>query len=178
MATDASGKTAGRPSVMAAMGLGVLLLVAPGCHTRSLGSAGGTQAGAANRQVDKLQSLITLPAKPAEVWFEEVPRGAPGGAGPIDALLVAVLRFDPADLARVTAGARQRPGSPPRISSTADRSWFPDAIKGALRPYDYRSVAVRGDKFDAAPFAKSPFGSGYFVAVEGGEYVILVLETS
>ncbi len=178
MATDASGRQAAGPSLMAAIAVGVVLLAGPGCHTRSPASTAAAQPGAADRQVEKLRSLITLPAKPAEVWFEQVPRGAAGGVGPVDALLVAVLRFDPADLARVTAGARQRPGSPPRISSAADRAWFPDAVKGALRPYDYRSVAVRGDKFDATPFAKSPFGSGYFVAVEGGEYVILVLETS
>jgi hypothetical protein len=51
-------------------------------------------------------------------------------------------------------------------------------VKAAIHPYDDHSVTVRGDKFDAAPFAKSPFLSGAFVAVEGGEYAILVLQTS
>jgi hypothetical protein len=178
MAAEASSQTSDKPSATAALALAILLLGAPACHGRSFAASGRAEPGAADRQVDRLKSLITLPAKPTEVWFEQVPRGPSGGAGPTDNLLVAVLRFDPADLARVTAVARQRPGSPPRISSAAHRTWFPDAVKGALRPYDYRSVAVRGDKFDASLFAKSPFGSGYFVAVEGGEYVILVLETT
>ncbi|HXU60188.1 MAG TPA: hypothetical protein VN962_00705 [Polyangia bacterium] len=158
--------------------LGAGLLGGPACHKGI--SATNERAGAAapDRGVDKLRSLITLPANPSEVWFEQVPRGTPGGLGPTDSRLVAVLRFERAALARVTAAAQRRPGTPPRISAAASRPWFPDVVKGAVRPYDDHSVAVRGDKFDAAPFAKSPLLSGSFVAVEGGEYVILVLETS
>jgi hypothetical protein len=44
-------------------------------------------------------------------------------------------------------------------------------VQSAIQPYDERSVAVRGEKFDAAPFAKSPYLSGTFVVVEGGEFV-------
>ena len=157
--------------------LGAAVSGGPACHKGISAMNGRTEAVAADRHVDKLQALITLPAKPAEVWFEQVPRGTPGGLGPTDYLLVAVLRFDRDDLARVTDAAQHRPGSPPRISATANRAWFPDAVKGAIRPFDDHSVAVRGDKFDAAAFAKAPFLSGSFVVVEGGEYVILVLET-
>jgi len=59
-----------------------------------------------------------------------------------------------------------------------NRPWFPEQVKAAIRPHDDHSVSVRGETFDAAPFAKSPFLSGSFVAVEGGEYVILFLQTS
>jgi hypothetical protein len=136
------------------------------------------EGAAVERRIEKLRNLVTLPATPAEVWFEQVPRGTPGGLGPTDYLLVAVLRFERADLARITATAQRRPGSPPRLSTTAHRPWLPEPVKAAIRPHDDHSVTVRGDKFDAAPFAKSPFLSGTFVAVEGGEYVILVLQTS
>jgi hypothetical protein len=60
----------------------------------------------------------------------------------------------------------------------ANRPWVPEPVRAAIRPYDDHSVTVRGDKFDAAPFAKSPFLSGTFTALEGGEYVLLVLQTS
>jgi len=158
--------------------LGAGLLGGPACHKGISAMNERTGAAAPERGVDKLRSLITLPANPTEVWFEQVPRGTPGGLGPTDYLLVAVLRFERAELARVTSAAQRRPGAPPRISAAASRPWFPDAVKRAVRPYDDHSVAVRGDKFDAAPFAKSPFLSGYVVAVEGGEYLIVVLETN
>lgn len=152
-------------------------LSGPACH-KGMSSVNGSNNATVDRRVEKLRDLITLPATPAEVWFEQVPRGAPGGLGPTDYLLVAVMRFDHAQLASVTAAAHRRPGAPPQISATANRPWFPDAVRAATRPHDDHSVTVRGDKFDAAPFAKSPFLSGYFVAVEGGEYVVLALETS
>ncbi len=138
----------------------------------------GKNDKAADRRVENLRDLITLPATPSEVWFEQVPRGTPGGLGPTDYLLVAVMHFDRTQLSSVTAAAHRRPGAPPRISATANRPWFPDPVRAVTHPYDDHSVTVRGEKFDAAPFAKSSFLSGYFVVVEGGEYVVLVLETS
>jgi AcrR family transcriptional regulator len=136
------------------------------------------EGGAVDRRSERLRELIALPAPPVEVWFEQVPRGAPGGLGPTDYLLVAVMRFRPDDLARLTAAAPRRPGSPPRVLAAAQRPWLPEPVKAAIRPHDERSVTVRGEKFDAAAFAKSPFLSGSFVAVEGGEYVLLVLQTT
>jgi hypothetical protein len=136
------------------------------------------QAIAVERSIEKLRGIITLPAAPSEVWFEQVPRGSPGGLGPTDYLLIAVVRFEAADVARITASAQRRPGSPPRLSTAVRRPWLPEPVKAAIHPYDDQSVTVRGDKFDATPFAKSPFLSGNFVAVEGGEYILLVLQTS
>lgn len=132
---------------------------------------------AVDRRIEKLRDLITLSITPEEVWFETVPLGIPGGLGPTDYQLIAIMRFERADLTRITTAAHRSPGSLPRISTTENRPWFPEPVKAAIRPYDDHRVTVRGDKFDAAPFAKSPFLSGIFVAVEGGEYVILVLQT-
>jgi hypothetical protein len=139
---------------------------------------GEKEAVSVDRRIEKLRKRITLPATPVEVWFEEVPRGTPGGIGPTDFVMVAAMRFAREDLARVIGAAQPRPGSPPRLSSVAQRPWLPDPIRSAIHPYDDNSVAVRGNEFDATPFAKSPFLSGTFIAVEGGEYIILVLQTS
>ena len=128
------------------------------------------------RSVDELKLLINLPASPKEVWFEDVPRGQPGGLGPTDHVLVAVLRLEVAETDRLTKAAASRPGS--RISSTANRPWLPPPVRAAIQPYDDHSVTVRGEKFDGAPFVKAPFSAGYFVVVEGGEYVIVSLQTS
>jgi len=130
-----------------------------------------------DQRIELLGDLITLPATPLEVWFEQVPRGTPGGMGPTDFTLVAVLRFPREDIARITRAAKPRPDSPPRLLNVVQRPWLPDAVQSAMQPFDERSVTVRGEKFDAAPFAKSPFLSGAFVAVEGGEYALLVLGT-
>jgi hypothetical protein len=51
-------------------------------------------------------------------------------------------------------------------------------VRAAVQLHDDHSVTVREQKFDGTPFLKAPFNSGYFVVVEGGEYVILSLQTS
>lgn len=158
------------------MPLAAWVVSGPACQKGMSAMNGKNQGVAVDRRIEKLRDLITLPATPAEAWFEQVPRGTPGGLGPTDYLLIAVMRFERADLARIAAAAHRRPGS--RLSTAAHRPWLPDPVREAIRPYDDHSVSVRGDKFDAAPFAKSLFRSGTFVVVEGGEYVILVLETS
>jgi hypothetical protein len=130
-----------------------------------------------DRRVELLGKLITLPATPLEVWFEEVPRGTPGGIGPTDFTLIAVLRFPREDIERISRAAKPRPDSPPRLLNVVQRPWLPDPVRSAIQPFDERSVTIRGQKFDATPFAKSPLLSGAFVAVEGGEYALLVLGT-
>ena len=129
------------------------------------------------RQVEKLGQRITLPVTPTEVWFDEVARGKQGGIGPTDLVLIAAMRFERDALARITGAAQPRPGAPPRLSNVAQQPWLPEPVQAAIQPHDEHSVSVRGTKFDAAPFAKSPFSSGTFVAIDGGEYVLLVMET-
>jgi hypothetical protein len=131
----------------------------------------------ADHRIDKLGQLVTLPMPPAEVWFEQVARGTQGGLGPSDYLLIAVMRFRPNEIEHLKKNAQRRPGDPPRITSAANRPWFPEPVKAAIHPFDDHSVSVRGEKFDAATFAKSPFLSGTFSIIEGGEYVVLVMET-
>ena len=130
-----------------------------------------------DRRIELLGKLITLPATPVEVWFEQVPRGTPGGIGPTDFTLIVVLRFPRDDVARITRAAQPRPGSPAWLLNVVQRSWLPEPVKLAIQPYDERSVTIRGEKFDAAPFVKSPYLSGAFVVVEGGEFVLLTLGT-
>jgi hypothetical protein len=125
-----------------------------------------------------LGAQLELPGAPLEVSFEQLPRGTPGGLGPTDYVLVALIRFDKDVLARLAATAQPRPGNPPRISSLANRPWFPSVLKAAIERYDEGSVTVRGRKFDASTLLKSPYTTGYFVIVEGTNYVILSAQTS
>lgn len=165
-------------SATASVLLATWIGIGPACHEKISNMNAKNEAVQVDRRVEKLREIITLPAMPVEVWFEEVPRGAAEGLGPADALLVVAMRFRRDDLARVLETAQTRPGSTPRLSAVAQRPWLPEPLQSAIHTYDDRSVTVRGTKFDAAPFAKSPFLSGSFVALEGGQYIILVLQTS
>jgi len=155
-----------------------LLAVAPACRREISALNMRNQTVAFDQDLEKLRKLVTLPAPPVQVWYEQVPRGASGGLGPSDYLLIVVMRFKPNELASITAHAQRRPGPLPRITSEANRPWIPEPVKSAICPHDDYSVSVRGETFDAADFSKSPFLSGTFTVVEGGEYVVLVMGTS
>jgi hypothetical protein len=146
------------------------LTIGAACQKRMPASAEKNQRPSVDRRIEKLRDLIVLPALPTDVWFEQLTLGTPGGLGPNDYLLIAVMR--------IKDRAQRRPGFPPRITAFANRSWLPEPVKAAVRPYDNHSVTIRGEEFDASPFAKSPFLSGTSSVVEGGEYVVLVMGTS
>lgn len=164
-------------SAIASCLLAAALAIGLSCHEKVSKMNGDKPAVSADRQIENLRKRITFPATPVDVWFEELPRGKQGGIGPTDFVLIAAMRFARDDLDRVIGGAQPRPGSPPRLSKLALQPWLPEPVRSALQSYDDSSVTVRGTKFDASAFAKAPFSSGTFVAIEGGEYIILVLET-
>ncbi len=137
-----------------------------------------TPARSVSHEQEAIRSRLNLPTAPLEVSFEELPRGVPGGLGPTDYVLVALLRFDEPTLARLAETSQPRPGSPPRISLLADRPWFPPPVKAAIEGRDGSGVSIHGRKFDAAPLLKSPYSTGYFVIVEGTDYMILSAQTS
>lgn len=151
-----------------------LVASGPACQRKTHGK---DDAVVVRRSVEELAKFVTLPATPTEVTFECVARGIPGGFGPTDYLLIAVMRFGRSDWARLTATAHRRPGSTPSIATTDHRPWFPAAVNAAIRVADDHSVTFRGEEFDGEPFAKAAFQPGFFIAIEGGEYVVLVLET-
>jgi hypothetical protein len=136
------------------------------------------QTAAPFRSVETLGKMINLPLQPTEAWYEEVPEGTPGGLGPTDYVLVAVMRFEPHKLAKFGQGAAGKRAGEPRVLSLANRPWFPRPVKTALRVIDADTVGVRGEQFSGTAFAKGAYSDGSFVIVEGGEYVLLVLGTS
>ena len=137
-----------------------------------------TEQSSVSQNLPTLRKLVRLPAEPQEVWFEQIPRGKPGGFGPTDYFLVAVMRFDRKSLIGLLKSSAPTGDKSPGILSSVNRSWFPGPVKAAIRPSDDQTVSVRGQEFDAAPFASGAFSSGSFIAVDGGEYLLLVLATS
>ena len=167
-----------RAGLHAALLMVLTLGSAQACRPDKVNMKNETPAPSVSHDQAALRSRLNLPAAPLEVSFEQLPKGVPGGLGPTDYVLVALLRFDKATLGRLAETSQPRPGSPPRISLLADRPWFPAPVKAAIEGRDEKGVSIRGRKFDATPLLKSPYATGYFVIVEGSDYVILSAQTS
>ena len=131
-----------------------------------------------SRSVPDFRKIVKLPADPSEVWFEQIPRGKPGGLGPTDYFLVAVMRFSPSTLSTLLKNATRTGDPSPGILPAVNRAWFPPPVKAAVRSVGAQSVEVRGEEYDGAPFASGAFSSGSFIVIDGNEYVLLVLTTS
>jgi hypothetical protein len=94
--------------------------------------------------------------------------GEPGGLGPTDYRLEAVLRFERASVSRLVEGLAPLPTTPPGGPSVARPRWMPSAV----------GDTIRGERFDAAPLVGPHYSSGVLILVDGGEYVIISAQTS
>jgi len=158
---------------------------AAGCQSRRSAVKPETSArhatSAVSHDAQLLGKLLKLPAPPLEVSFEEVPLGAPGGLGPTDYLLVAVLRFDAGALARLAAAAEAAGSSAhafPGDETLPGRAWFPEALKARLTTAGDAGATVRGRAIDAAAIFRPRYSMGRGVIVDGTDYVVLVAQTS
>lgn len=153
------------------------LLLASGCRTPAEhGHARPASSAAHDARV--IGKLLALPAVPREVAYEEIPRGTPGGFGPTDFVLVAVLSFDQTVIARLAKRDGGGAGPLPRLSAASNRPWFPEAVKAALLPAGSGGVQVRGQELDGQVFLRPPYATIQAVAVDGTDYVIVVAATS
>jgi hypothetical protein len=59
-----------------------------------------------------------------------------------------------------------------------NRSWFPEPVRSATLPYDERSVAIRGEKRDAAQFTKSPSCRAHLLRSKAESTSFLLVGTS
>lgn len=133
---------------------------------------------AVSRDVDAIMRALNLPARPVEAWWEETPVGQPGGIGPTDYDLSAVLLFDPATAAALAKKAPPLPEAPVLLPREALRPWMPAPVRAAIQRHDDDFISVRGSKFDAQPFLKPPYASGAFIVIEGSGYVYISVRTS
>jgi len=134
-----------------------------------------------SHDIHLLGKLLSLPAPPLDVAFEEVPLGTPGGLGPTDYELVAVLRFDPSTLAKLSQAAETAgsgPGGPSGGATVPERPWFPDAVKARVAKAGDGGRTVRGHAIDAEAMFRPRYSIGSALRVEGTDYVVLVAQTS
>ena len=126
-----------------------------------------------------LGKLLRLPAPPLEVAFEERPLGTPGGLGPTDYQLVAVLRFDAGTLAKLPrAAGDSTAGGPSGSVSVPERAWFPDAVKARLAKAGDAGATARGQAIDAEALFRPRYSVGWAVLIEGTDYLVVVAQTS
>jgi len=142
------------------------------CHGRP------KQGPTVSRSIDPIMRALKLPFRPVEAWWEETPVGEPGGIGPTDYDLNAVLLFDAATASALAKKAPSLPESPVLLPSDVLQPWLPAPVRAAMQPYDKDFVSVRGAKYDAQPFLKPPYTSGAFIVIEGSGYVYISVRTS
>ena len=145
-----------------------------GCHSRKDDMKQG-QASSVSHDAHVLAMALKLPATPLEVAFEEVPVGTPGGFGPTDYRLVAVIRFDAGITAALT---RADAGAAPESVPVADLPWFPDVVKAKLVRGEQSRVTVRGRVIDGEAMFRPRYSTGSAVLVEGTDYILLMAQTS
>lgn len=133
-----------------------------------------------DQDVNHLAKLIELPVLPAQVWFGKIARGLTSSApGPTDWIFVAVMRFDPQALQKLSVTPNLDERKPATILKTEVAPWFPKELMPALTSFDEQHYKVKGRKFTATPFAAKPgtqsdhASVGSFFVIEGLPFVIL-----
>jgi hypothetical protein len=115
-----------------------------------------------SRDSEALSRVIELPVIPIEVWWRGGSMATPGGVGPTDELLLAVLRLEASELrALVGSGGQQSIAEPLRIPKGM-LGGLPLEVVSRLVLEDDEQYRIDGSVFDPAPFARSPFSDGYW----------------
>lgn len=83
--------------------------------------------------------------------------------------LVAVLRFSPADSAKVVAEAEK--SGPPQPGTISPETWFPDELIAQSEMTG--DNVLRGAAYAADGFLQQPYTTGKITRIEGTDYFVL-----
>lgn len=125
-----------------------------------------------SKDIDELAENINLPVRPAEAVWQKKTLGNPESRvpGPTDYLLVAVLKYDDADIEKVTGQSTEK-----AVKGVGEiQDWFPEDLKSRAQDFDNEKL-LSGEKCDAKSFARAPFLNGTLLRVNGSNYFILTL---
>ena len=125
-----------------------------------------------SKDIDELAKNINLPVRPAEaVWQKKTLGNAESRVpGPTDYLLVAVLKYDDADIEKVTGQSTEK-----TVKSVGEiQDWFPEDLKSLAQDFDNEKL-LSGEKYDAKSFARAPYLNGTLLRVNGSNYFVLTL---
>jgi hypothetical protein len=161
------------PSAVASRALATTLVLGCGSlacdESTDKGASMTTQTAEAaaktGTDLETLEKAVTLPRKPQSVRWRSSPRGIPGGLGPTDTQLLAVLEYSAAD-----AQALQASLKPTRLTSRVeDGGWLPAATHEALKG---------ATAYDATPFHKGALRQGTVFHLPQSHTFVLVLFTT
>ncbi|RKH48478.1 hypothetical protein [Corallococcus llansteffanensis] len=115
--------------------------------------------------LETLQKLVTLPRRPQAVQWRSSARGIPGGLGPTDTQLLAVLEYPAADVQALLSTLKST-----RLTvKVDDGGWLPEATREALK---------QATAYEATPFFKSPLNQGTVFHLPKSNTFVLVLFTT
>ncbi|MFM9903014.1 MAG: hypothetical protein ACKVQJ_00415 [Pyrinomonadaceae bacterium] len=119
-------------------------------------------SNAAKTNVEELGILINVPYETEDVvWKENTARKK----------LVAVLRFSPADSAKLVAEAEKTRA--PEAATLSSETWFPAELiaQSEMSGND----ELKGQSYAADQFFLAPYTSGRIVRIEGTDYFVIEL---
>lgn len=128
--------------------------------------------------VAKLSRFINLPKQPEEVRWETVERGASGGMGSNDWVLIAVMRFSQKDIDGIISELSGSESEAATLDKSMVFDWYPPELREILTAEAGGGRRIKGKVYDPAPFAKSPLMNGYAVRIGTTNQLFLYLYTT
>lgn len=163
------------------LAVALLLLFMVGCTgAADAPVAEAPDMNAFEEDIEKLSTLITLPAPPVEAKWTQYNLGVANSdvPGPTDYVVLAVLRYDVTTAAEIAAQLNAQPTSREwYVDANFVRPWFPDEVKNSFVLDELSNLQkLNQPAHEPTLFAKSPLLQGYAFVV--GEYVVVYLQTS
>ena len=117
-------------------------------------------ANSAKTNVEELGLLVVVPYESEDIVWKEYPS---------QKRIVAVLRFSPADSAKVVAEAEKY--GQPQAASISSETWFPaELIAQSEMSGDDN---LNGNSYPANQFFQEPYSSGRIIRINNSDYFVL-----
>ena len=134
-----------------------------GTSTGANGSlASGANTNSAKTNVEELAMSVNVPYQVDDLVWKEFPG---------QKRIVAVMRVDPADSAKIIADATSQ-GQPENVSVPSQK-WFPAELVAQAEMSGDNTL--RGQAYTANAFYQEPYTSGRITRIEGTDYFVLDL---
>ena len=152
-------------AILALMSLAALSPACSGIADKSANSKNSALSNQANANavrsnVEELGLLVTVPYEAEDIVWKEYP---------LQKRIVAVLRFSPADSAKVVAEAEKF--GQPQVAAISSETWFPAELiaQSAMSGDDN----LNGRSYAANQFFQEPYSSGRVIRIDNTDYFVL-----
>jgi hypothetical protein len=143
---------------------GAALLSACGGGSSNAGQPAATSstinANAARTNVEELSMSVNVPYPIDDLVWKEFPA---------EKRIIAVMRVDPADSARIVSEASAN--GPAQTVAIPTQKWFPDELIAQAQMSGDNTL--RGEAYGANAFFQQPYTTGRIIHIEGTDYFVL-----